>query len=112
MKREVVDWKGRSLRRQANVVGTARREQGQSFRVLLVNISYEGCHILCEQALITGETLTRGAARQRRDGGAGALGRRRPRRPSLPVPETLVSSSAGPAWAYSSPQTGRTDGFG
>ena len=58
MKREVVDWKGRSLRRQANVVGTARREQGQSFRVLLVNISYEGCHILCEQELITGETLT------------------------------------------------------
>ena len=58
MEREFVDWKNRTLRRQANVVGMARRDQGSSFRVLLVNISYEGCHILCEEELMTGETLS------------------------------------------------------
>ena len=58
MKREFVDWKIRTLRRQANVVGTAQRDQGASFRVLLMNISYEGCHIVCEQALTIGETLS------------------------------------------------------
>ena len=58
MKREVIDWKIRSPRRPANVVGTALRDDGSSFRVLVVNISYEGCHILCEQALVTGETLS------------------------------------------------------
>lgn len=58
MERELADWKIRSLRRQANVVGIVQRDHGPGFRVLMMNLSYEGCHILCEQILTVGETLS------------------------------------------------------
>ena len=58
MKREPIDWKSRHQRQPANGVALARAGSGSQFRLLLLNISYEGCQVLCEQPVTQGETLT------------------------------------------------------
>ena len=57
MKREPADWKLRAGRRSTAIPGWAQRDDGSSVRVLLSNISYEGCHVLAEGDLTVGEVL-------------------------------------------------------
>lgn len=59
MEREPIDWTPRlSSRRRASLVGMARRVDGPPFRILVTNLSYEGCEVVAEDSLIVGETLT------------------------------------------------------
>jgi len=57
MKREVIDWKVRPVRRKLALPGNATGPDGTSFRILLSDISYEGCHMLAEAELTTGEVI-------------------------------------------------------
>lgn len=57
MKRELIDWKIRPTRRRLALPGTASSAEGRSFRILLSNISYEGCHLMAEYDLAVGEVI-------------------------------------------------------
>ena len=57
MKRELIDWKVRPIRRRLTLPGTASSADGRAFRILLSNISYEGCHMLAEYDLTVGEVI-------------------------------------------------------
>lgn len=57
MQREIVDWKKRDGRRSVSLVGRAHKSAGHPFRVLITNLSYEGCTVISEQPLVVGETL-------------------------------------------------------
>ena len=58
MEREPIDWQNRSPRRGVSLVGTARLATGIRFRLLITNLSYEGCTAIPEQPLEVGETLS------------------------------------------------------
>jgi hypothetical protein len=58
MEREPVDWQNRSSRRGVSLVGTARLSNGIRFRLLITNLSYEGCTAIGEQPLQVGESLS------------------------------------------------------
>ncbi len=51
-------WVRRALRNAANTTGIAYRSDGSWLRVQMTNVSYDGCHILTEDRLDVGETLT------------------------------------------------------
>lgn len=57
MKRELIDWKVRPVRRKLALPGTASNSAGCAFKILLSNISYEGCHLLAEYDLTVGEII-------------------------------------------------------
>ena len=57
MEREQQDWLSRSARRHVSLTGTARRADGSSLRVLVSNLSYEGCNLLCDKRLDMGEVI-------------------------------------------------------
>ena len=57
MKRELIDWKARPYRRKVALSGIAETAQGVTFKVLLSNLSYQGCHLLGEHQLLAGEVL-------------------------------------------------------
>lgn len=57
MKREPVDWIPRGGRRKVALSGVAQTADGFRFKVLLSNISYEGCHMLAEHTLSAGEVI-------------------------------------------------------
>jgi hypothetical protein len=57
MKRELIDWKTRAVRRKLALPGTAVSAQGRAFKILLSNISYEGCHLMAEHDLSVGEVI-------------------------------------------------------
>jgi hypothetical protein len=58
MKREVIDWKKRAVRKRANATGHAIRLDGSEVRVLVSNLNYDGCQVLSDTDLEIGETLT------------------------------------------------------
>ena len=58
MEREPIDWLPRAARRRVSLTGMARWEDGSSAKVLLSNISYQGCHLWSEHQLTCGETMT------------------------------------------------------
>jgi PilZ domain len=57
MEREQRDWLSRSARRRVSFAGTATRADGSSLRVLVSNLSYEGCNLLCDKRLDRGEIV-------------------------------------------------------
>lgn len=57
MKRELIDWKVRPIRRKLALPGRACSADGRSFKIMLSNISYEGCHMLAEYDLSVGEVI-------------------------------------------------------
>jgi hypothetical protein len=57
MEREVADWNMRSSRRAVSHGATARLADGQSIRVLVTDLSYEGCQILAETEFSVGDTI-------------------------------------------------------
>jgi hypothetical protein len=57
MNRELIDWKVRPIRRKLALPGTASSSNGRSFKIMLSNISYEGCHLLAEYDLMVGEVI-------------------------------------------------------
>ena len=80
MEREPIDWRNRSPRRKVSLAGMAFREDGGSFRVLITNLSYHGCHVISDQEFGIGETVklqisgqgvVNGQVRWVRDGSAG-----------------------------------------
>jgi len=58
VERETIDWKSRGSRTKVSLVGIAKCEDGRSFRVLLSNVSYEGCRVWTDHELEVGEKLT------------------------------------------------------
>jgi hypothetical protein len=57
MERQQQDWLRRAARRTANLPGTAERPDGSKVRVLVSNISYQGCHVWSECRFATGEAV-------------------------------------------------------
>lgn len=57
MKREPADWVPRAGRRRASLTGVGRWDDGSSARILVSNISYEGCQIWSDHDFSCGETL-------------------------------------------------------
>lgn len=57
MERNDKDWVRRANRRPTHLRGTASRPGGALVRVLLSNITYDGCHLWCEGELEKGELL-------------------------------------------------------
>lgn len=55
--RGAADWVWRSNRRRANIAGSVKRADGSAVRVLVSNISYEGCHPWCDGDLQKGELI-------------------------------------------------------
>ncbi len=59
MEREPVDWSARTSQRQrVSHVAAARFSDGREARVLVTDISYEGCRILAETEFAVGDTFT------------------------------------------------------
>ena len=57
MDRQPADWTERAPRRGISLTGLAVREDGQSRRVLVSNLSYQGCHLWSDAEFEVGETL-------------------------------------------------------
>ena len=57
MEREHRDWFSTSARRNLSLTGICYRADGANLRVLVSNLSYEGCNLLCGQRLIVGEMV-------------------------------------------------------
>ena len=57
MERSSQDWVLRSNRRETSLHGIVKRADGSTLRVLVSNISYEGCHLWCEGELERGELV-------------------------------------------------------
>lgn len=57
MQRDITDWSARAQRKAISRIGTARLSDGREVRVLVRNISYEGCELLSDADLMVGETL-------------------------------------------------------
>ena len=57
MKREPIDWKVRPHRRKLTLPGTAVNDEGRAFKILLSNLSYEGCHLMASHDLSIGEII-------------------------------------------------------
>ena len=57
MDRETIDWLPRAVRQRVNLWGSAHWEDGTAARVLVSNISYEGCHLWSDHEFCMGETL-------------------------------------------------------
>ena len=58
MEREPVDWKMRSARRGVSRIALVERADGRQARVLVSNMSYEGCQLLTDQQFERGECVT------------------------------------------------------
>lgn len=58
IERPVSEWVRRAARNRASVTGAAYRSDGSWVRVHMNNLSYDGCHLLTEEELDVGETLT------------------------------------------------------
>lgn len=80
MEREPQDWRLRQPRRTVTLAGTAQWEDGSCARVLVSNLSYDGCELWTDHDLSNGETVTlaiptkgrlEGQVRWVRDGRAG-----------------------------------------
>ena len=57
MRQVAVDWVKRSGRRSVSLIGTAELPSGTSTRVLLSDLSYEGCQLVAEEDIEVGEVL-------------------------------------------------------
>ena len=57
MDREQIDWLNREGRRKASLTGIACREDGSRLRVVVTNLSYQGCHLFAEDPICQGETF-------------------------------------------------------
>lgn len=57
MEREPIDWSPREYRRRVSLLGSASREDGESVRILVTNLSYAGCQLQSEQTLTRGEMI-------------------------------------------------------
>ena len=57
MERGTQDWVWRANRRRSNLTGIARRSDGSELRVLVSNISYDGCHLWSGGDLQKGELI-------------------------------------------------------
>ena len=58
MNRDASDWRQRrGARRRVSLLAELAGETGQPFRVLVRNISYEGCELLSERRLDLGQAL-------------------------------------------------------
>lgn len=56
--RDVSDWRQRrSARRRVSMLAQLADESGEPFRVLVRNISYEGCELLSDRRLALGQAL-------------------------------------------------------
>jgi hypothetical protein len=58
MKRQPIDWTSREARRSVSLTGVAEWPDGTSHRVLISNISYQGCNIWGNCEFNRGETIT------------------------------------------------------
>jgi hypothetical protein len=57
MEREQQDWLSRAARRNVSLTGSARRADGSNLRLLVSNLSYEGCTVFSEKRLLMGEVV-------------------------------------------------------
>ena len=57
MIRSAKDWVWRANRRRTSLAATMMRADGSTMRVLVSNLSYEGCHLWSEAELEKGELL-------------------------------------------------------
>jgi PilZ domain len=57
MEREQQDWIVRSARRNVSLTGAATRADGNSMRILVSDLSYQGCKIYSQNLLDVGEVL-------------------------------------------------------
>ena len=57
MQRDVTDWSKRPPRRGVSLSAAAQREDGNVFRVLIREMSYGGCQLICGEDLAIGETI-------------------------------------------------------
>lgn len=57
VKRQPIDWKIRPLRRRLALPAVAKTSDGTALRIMLSNISYEGCHILAEGTFSVGDLV-------------------------------------------------------
>jgi hypothetical protein len=58
VEREKKDWIWRAFRRAVSLSGTAQRADGSTVRVLVSNISYQGCRLWSEGGFEPGEAIT------------------------------------------------------
>ena len=58
MEREQQDWISRSARKRVSLAGTLQRSDGSIARVLVSDLSYEGCKVFCDKLLEAGEVLS------------------------------------------------------
>ena len=59
VERETIDWKAReSSRRGVSHRATIQLPDGQLLSALVTNLSYSGCQLLAEGALVVGETIS------------------------------------------------------
>jgi hypothetical protein len=58
MQREPIDWKPRRPRRRTNLVAVVMSSDGVERRVLVSDLTYDGCQILGGHELMVGEAAT------------------------------------------------------
>lgn len=57
IERQQADWKSRQYRKPTSTTGIIYRSDGSWMRVQMIDLSYDGCHLLTEDKLTVGETL-------------------------------------------------------
>jgi hypothetical protein len=55
--RQPIDWHSRSHRQRVNLTGVGTWSDGTTGRVLVSNMSYQGCHIWTDHELAQGESV-------------------------------------------------------
>ena len=55
--RPISQWVRRGHRNRASITGTAYRSDETVTRVHVINLSYDGCHLITEEELDIGETI-------------------------------------------------------
>ena len=58
IERPLSEWIRRAHRNHASITGTAYRSDETALRVHITNLSYDGCHLITEDELDIGETIT------------------------------------------------------
>jgi hypothetical protein len=58
VERETIDWLPRSARKRVSLIGMAKIADERSVRVLVSNLSYQGCHVWSDHDFEPGEALT------------------------------------------------------
>jgi PilZ domain len=58
VERETIDWLPRAARKRVSLTGLAKLADERSVRVLVSDLSYQGCHVWSDHDFAAGEALT------------------------------------------------------